>query len=107
MRSSNPPSTKENHMTTDNPTTATPETKSEETPVVVPLNRYQQFAVDHPRITKALLIGGVLGSIGGASLAVTNVRKNSHHVDAAKDHLALAAGEFTEAVSPTSENTTN
>lgn len=94
-------------MTTDNPTTATPETQSEEAPTVVQLNRFQQFAVDHPRFTKALLIGGVLGAVGGTSLAVTNVRKNSHHVDAAKDHLALAAGEFTEAVSPTPENTTN
>lgn len=82
------------------------ETQSpEETPEVVQLNRWQKFAVDHPRLTKALLIGGAIGAVGGASLAVTNAAKNKHHIDAAQDHLALAAGEFSEAVSPTSENT--
>lgn len=93
-------------MTDKNPTTQpAAETQSQEEPQVVPLNRWQQFAVDHPRFTKALLIGGAIGAVGGTSLAVNTARKNKHHLDAAQDHLALAAGEFTEAVSPTSENT--
>lgn len=93
-------------MTDKNPTAnATAETQSDAAPTVVELNRYQQFAVEHPRLSKALTIGGILGTVGGTLLVVTNVRKNSDHVDAAKDHLALAGAEFTEAVSPTSENT--
>lgn len=93
-------------MTDKNPTTQpAAETTSEEAPTVVQLNRWQQFTLDHPRLSKGLAIGGVLGTVAGASLAVSNVRKNSHRIDAAQEHLALAAGEFTEAVSPTSENT--
>lgn len=94
-------------MTEKNPTTQpAAETQSqEEAPKVVQLTRWQQYAVDHPRLTKALLIGGAFGAVGGVALGVTNVRKNSHHIDAAQEHLALAAGEFSEAVSPTSENT--
>lgn len=93
-------------MTDKNPTdNATNETPSEEAPTVVQLSRWQQFTLDHPRLSKGIAIGGVLGTVAGASLAVSNVRKNSHRIDAAQEHLALAAGEFTEAVSPTSENT--
>lgn len=93
-------------MTDQNPTpAANAETQSDEAPKVVQLSRWQQFTLDHPRLTKALLIGGAIGTAGGVALAANNVRKNSHHIDAAQDHLALAAGEFSEAVSPTSENT--
>lgn len=92
-------------MTDQNPATAAPtETQSEEAPTVV-LTRLQQFTLDHPRLSKGLAIGGALGTVFGVGLAVNNVQKNKHHIDAATDHLALAAGEFTEAVSPTSENT--
>jgi len=93
-------------MTDQNPTQQpAAETQSEEAPKVVQLSRWQQFTLDHPRLSKGIAIGGVVGTALGASLAVNNVRKNKHHIDAAQDHLALAAGEFTEAVSPTSENT--
>lgn len=93
-------------MTDQNPTaTPAPETTSEEEPKVVQLSRWQQFAVDHPRFTKALLIGGAIGAVGGVGVVATNVKKNSHRIDSAKEHLELAAGEFSEAVSPTSENT--
>ena len=92
-------------MTDQNPTNATTEPTSQEEPTVVQLSRWQQFTIDHPRLSKGIAIGGVLGTVAGASLAVSNVRKNSHRIDSAKEHLELAAGEFSEAVSPTSENT--
>jgi len=92
-------------MTDQNNTNATAETQSTEEPKVVQLTRWQQFTLDHPRLSKGLAIGGVVGTVAGASLAVNTVRKNKHHIEAAHDHLALAAGEFSEAVSPTSEHT--
>ena len=92
-------------MTDKNPApAATAETQSDEAQVVE-LTRLQKFTIDHPRLSKGLAIGGALGTVFGVGLAVNNVQKNKHHVDAAKDHLALAGAEFTEAVSPTSENT--
>ena len=92
-------------MTDQNNTDATTETQSTEEPKVVQLTRWQQFTLDHPRLSKGLAIGGVVGTVAGASLAVNTVRKNKHHIASAKDHLELAAGEFSEAVSPTSEHT--
>lgn len=92
-------------MTDQNPTNATAETQSEPETKVVQLNRWQKFTVDHPRLSKGIAIGGVVGTVFGAGLAANNVRKNKHHLTSAKDHLELAAGEFSEAVSPTSENT--
>jgi hypothetical protein len=93
-------------MTNQNPAPATQptETTPSEEPVVV-LTRLQSFTLNHPRLSKGLAIGGALGTVFGVGLAANNIQKNKHHVVSAKDHLELAAGEFTEAVSPTSENT--
>lgn len=87
------------------PTTDTSTDNVIEAEVVVEQNFAQKFANKHPRATKYIaIVGGVL--VAGSTLTLANtVRKNSTHVDAAKDHLLEAGRELSDAVSPTSETT--
>jgi hypothetical protein len=93
-------------MTNENPTVAPTEAAPTEESVPK-LNRFQVFVLEHPRLSKVAAITGAIGTVGGVALLTSNLKKNSHRIDSAKEHLELAAGEFTEAVSPTSENTDN
>lgn len=86
------------------PATQSTETESEETPT--PEQSWlNKVTTNHPRLAKVAAITGAIGTAGFVGLVVNNISKNSHRVEAAKDHLELAAGEFSEAVSPTSEPT--
>ena len=90
-------------MTDQNPT---------QTPTDAPTNddaveptRLQAFVIKHPRASRVLAIGGAVGTVAGVSLLANNLRKNRDHIAAAGEHVAEAVGEFSEAVSPTSQDT--
>lgn len=92
-------------MTENNPTATPTEAVVTDAEVVVEENFVQKFANKRPRLAKYIaIIGGVVA--GAATLTVANtMRKNSDHIDAAKDHVLEAGSELSNAVSPAPETT--
>lgn len=87
------------------PTTDAPEPEVIEADVVVEQNFVQKFANKHPRAAKWIAIIGGTVAVGGGLTVANTMRKNSDHIDAAKDHVLEAGRELSDAVSPTSETT--
>ena len=84
-----------------------PEPPSVEPPLeaVVVTTRLQRFVIKHPVLARWILIGLTAGTATGAAVTANTVKKNSHHVDAAKEHMLEAGHEISAAVSPTSTET--
>lgn len=88
-------------MSNKNSKPETPETQSNDEVEVEP-TRLQKFVTKHPRLSRALAIGGGIGTAVGVATVATNLRRNKHHLDNAVNHVEAAGDEVLSAVAPTS-----
>ena len=63
----------------------------------------QKFVILHPRAARVIVIVGGLTTALSVGTVSNTMRKNRAHLDAAGEHLSLAASELSSAVFPVSD----